>query len=53
MLKDHSKDILHEGVLLDSSLLGERIYPTGYNAQLTGDLRYLRFNVVIRDDAKG
>ena len=35
-----------------SSLLGERINPKG-TAQLIGDTRCLRFNVLIREDAKG
>ena len=38
--------------LIGSSLFGERIYQQGI-AQLTGGPRYLRSNVLIREDAKG
>ena len=39
--------------LLGFSLMGERGLTQQAIAQLTGDPRYLRFNVLIREDAKG
>ena len=52
LLRDCYSQVLQQYLLvLCSSLLGERIYPTGY-CPIDRDPTYLRFNVLVREDAK-